>query len=226
MFVLAGIGAAQAQNPLSPRGVVEAFLEATGGSAWEQITSLRQEVELQMMTQGMPISGKMTMVLLYPGYMRNDLVLGTPMGPMELSQVVTPEKAWMQTPHGRQEMPVINFAHQVRGPRPELWMLRDTSYRFVKLERGELNGTPVHIVHVEHEGSTSKLYFEVHSKLLVASESTTPQGVVWNYLRHYRKVGSVLLPHELEITVDGQSVQKLTFTKIELNIPVDKRLFQ
>lgn len=96
----------------------------------------------------------------------------------------------------------------------------------------ELDGAVSHKFNLMRADSTSLvLYVDAETKMetRVSTEAPNPMTgamtTVETNLSDYREVGGTMEPYRIEVVIDGEVFQVVTFQEIQVNVPIDDQLF-
>jgi len=71
----------------------------------------------------------------------------------------------------------------------------------------------------------SEHFFDKESGLLIRSVEPGDMGQNISTFSDYREIKGYKLPHKIEVDAGGQAMINATYTKVELNVPVDESIF-
>ena len=71
----------------------------------------------------------------------------------------------------------------------------------------------------------SEHFFDKESGLLIRSVEPGDMGQNISTFSDYREIKGYNLPHKIEVDAGGQAMINATYTKVELNVPVDESIF-
>ena len=96
----------------------------------------------------------------------------------------------------------------------------------------ELDGSMTHKFNLMRADSTSMVvYLDAATKMekKVTTEAPNPMTgamtTVETKMSDYREVGGTMKPYRLEVVIDGEVFQVVTFQEIQVNVPVDDQVF-
>lgn len=206
--------------------VMMAHIEITGGEeAWKAIQAMRWEADMSTILDTVQLFGKRITVSQYPGYRYTEQTVMNGQIEQKWKVVYTPTEAWMQTPDGKEVMPLENNP-SFQGAKEEITILADPDYQIDPYEKGIWEYKQVYIVTIRHQGETYKRFYNRSTLMLMRVETTKPDGSVYiiSY-SDYRAVGKVLAPFRIEVQPPNMSKQVFSLNSMELNPEVDAKLF-
>jgi len=230
VFILALVFA-QFVNAQSVDDVINQYILARGGK--EKLNSVKSiyfEGTRQMM--GNEVEVKVTKV---DGKLnRVDFEFGGNSG----YTIVTPDKGWTYIPM-RSDKAEEMSADQLKGMQSQLDIagpLVDYATKGYKAElkgKETINGKEAyHIDLTSSTGKTTSYYIDTKTNLLIQirqmAEGRNGEGEkeVITDLSDYKEIGGVMFPQTLTTEGSGQGSGSMTFDKIEVNIPVDEKLYK
>lgn len=164
----------------------------------------------------------------YPLSTRTEMTL--PMG--VITQVVTPDAAFMLSPMGSQDIPGSQRDAMLSDAKTEylaiLKNLGNPQYTFVAAGTEKIGDVDAQIVEINAGGSRTKWYLDPATGRLLRSvtRSGGPMpGDVATEFSAWRNFGPLNLPTASTMTRDGQPMASVTLTNIEVNPVVDANAF-
>ncbi len=112
-----------------------------------------------------------------------------------------------------------------------LTSLRAAGHSLELLGKEDAAGEPAYKIRVTmKDGMTAVYYLDAKTFLpvrTIATVSTAGKDMeVESYPTDYRRVGGIMFAHSIDQRVGGSSIGKLTYEKIEVNEPMDEKIFQ
>jgi hypothetical protein len=155
-------------------------------------------------------------------------VMKTPMG--EMTMVSTPEGGFMITPMGTQDMPGSQ-REAMRGEAKSDFMavLRNVDnpkYTFTAAgteKVGEVTGV---VLQVNADGAQQKWIVDPATGRPLRKYQQGRMGEVISDYKAWKSFDGVNLPVEVSLTQNGESGGGIKLTAVELNPPVDPKLFE
>ncbi len=209
--------------------IVKKHIEARGGI--DAIKAV-QSVQMTGTVEAMGMDIDMTMSMKRPYKMRAQLLIQSMNA--EVNQGFDGETAWVQNPGSDpQELPAAvtgQFKDQadIDGP-----LIGDEEVEVEYMGTEDVNDSPSHKIKLTRKGRPDSIvYLDSSSYLEVKSESEMPNPQTGAMVRaetfssDYRSVGGVQMPHRIEVKMDGNTMQTLTFEKIDLNVELEESLFE
>ncbi len=226
-------GATSAPAMTMEQELVAKHLEANGGmAALQAIESVHMVGEVYMPAAGMNMP--MTITVKRPAMMRVDVKV--PAMNMEVINAFDGETAWADNPMqgGLQKLPadqVVRFREQadIDGI---LVNHEAKGYSVEYVGEAEIKGTPTQKLKVlRPDSSEIFVYLDAETFLQVKTESEAPNPMtgamakVETFMSDFRVVNGVPMPHSMEVMMDGQAFQTITFTEITVNGEIDDAIF-
>lgn len=164
----------------------------------------------------------------YPLATRTEMTL--PMG--VITQVVTPEAAFMVSPMGSQDIPGSQRDAMLSDAKTEflavLKNLGNAQYTFVAAGSEKIGDVDAQIVEINADGASTKWYLDPATGRLLRSVTRSggpmPGDVVTEF-SEWRNFGALTLPTASSMTRNGQPMASITLTNIEVNPAVDANAF-
>lgn len=223
-----------AANAQTADEIIKKYLENTGGEAkWRAVKSWTGSGKMTM--QGMDLDFKMSMKSPNKQHMKIS-VQG-----QEIVQAYDGTDAWMVNPFMGGKDPVKLPPDQAKEMTEE--ELEDEFIDYKKkghevnfLGKQEIDGTQCYKVELiknknnDKEDVTQIYYFDTENFVPIVIASFVRNGPAKGqeartYLSDYQDAGGVMMPFAMESKVNGQTVQKMTFSKISLNENIDDSTF-
>lgn len=214
----------------SPDEIATAYLEAIGGeAAWKEIKSMRFTGKASMQGQEFPFV--MTRAEGNKFYQEVS-VMGS-----KMEQGFNGETAWMLFPlQGINEKTAMSEEESKEFREEEFLDVfidyADRGFKLAAAEGKEIEGTPTYGVRVTNDDGYDKTYyFETENMVPIMVSSVGKAGqtrgmTVEMYLSDYQEVGELMMPMFMDMKINGNTFQKLTMTKGELNVEVDEAIFE
>jgi len=208
---------ANAQDTLNDgRDVIAAAYEATGGDAWRAVSSMVTSNDISILTPQGELAGSGVMSIRFPGYMHAamNLEFEDPSAPAvgEMTQVITPDTAYMQMAQGTQPLP------KGTGPKfasRELELLEKVDATF-ELVVEDIDGVNTYVVTVTDEDEVVVVHYDTETLLRTKSIEMTRGVEVSSEYGNYKEVDGKLIPHRVKRSGGGQS-QTIRTRSVEIN---------
>ncbi|HEX3580660.1 MAG TPA: pitrilysin family protein [Thermoanaerobaculia bacterium] len=149
-------------------------------------------------------------------------VVKTPMG--EMTSVITPSAAFMNTPMGMQDMPASARAEAKFDLLTILKSPEKYTFAAVGSEKvGDVNAT---IVTATLDGASTKWYVEPATGRILRTARNTARGEVVADYADWKPFGGINLPTSLTLSINGEKQGSATVKTVEVNPTVDPKIFQ
>jgi len=210
------VKAGAATQAVNPAEVVKAFITTIGGvEEVKKITSTSAAWDMKM--QGMALT--VTEKELAPNRSMMAMALG---GNVMFKQSFDGEKGYQVQGGVKTDMSAEELARKKSQAHliEQVDYISDPAYKMVFKGAQKVNDADTY--HIEITGPSGKVtdeYYDVKSKLLVRTESTTNGAQQTVDISDYRKVGTVMFPYQSTLTM-GPQVINMTMTDIKLNTGV------
>lgn len=230
-FVFVFVQTASAQ---SVDDIINNYITARGGiDKLHSITSISLEGTRQMM--GNEVQVKVTKV--QNKLFRTDFEFGGNMG----YTIITPDKGWSYIPM-RSDKPDPIPADRLKSMQSELDIsgplvdYKSKGYQAALLGKETVNGKECYKIQLtSSDGKESTYFIDTKTNLLIqtrhkaesngkATGKDAPE-IITN-LSDYKDFGGVLFPQTMGNEGTGMNAGSMTFDKIEVNIPVDEKLYK
>ncbi|MFP5246937.1 MAG: M16 family metallopeptidase, partial [Thermoanaerobaculia bacterium] len=160
--------AAPAGSNAEGMAIANKVAEFMGGkAAIESLTSLRRTASMTMHTPNGAMEAQVNSLVSYPTLSQRN-VMTLPMG--EMTQVATPEAAFMMGPMGTQDMPSSQRESAVNDLRADvlnvLRNLNNPKYTFAANGTETVNGASTQVLEVNADGTAVTWYVEPSGRLL------------------------------------------------------------
>ncbi|WP_020568511.1 hypothetical protein [Neolewinella persica] len=214
----------------SPDEIATAYLEAIGGAeAWKEVKSMRFSGKANMQGQDFPFV--MTRAEGNKFYQEVS-IMGS-----KMEQGFNGETAWMLFPmQGINEKTAMSEEESKEFQEEEFLDVfigyADRGFKLEAVDGKEIEGTPTYGVRVTNEGSYDKTYyFETENLVPIMISSVGKSGqtkgmTVEMYMSDYQEVDGLMMPMFMDMKINGNSFQKLTMTKGEMNVEIDDAIFE
>lgn len=209
--------------------VLQANLDITGGEdRWRDVETIRWEATLSGRVDDLTLTGKRTSVCKFPGYryVEQEILNG---GVTEKYQMVyTPNRAWMNQPDGRKNLPLDQYNPALSCAKEELCILDGDEWTLERMEKTTFQNRPVYKVILSQDNAYYQYrYYDRRTLMHVATEMPMPDDTVMTTLySDFRTKDGLILPYRITVItpqVDGRQVYDIQ--RIELNPDVDNKLF-
>jgi outer membrane lipoprotein-sorting protein len=230
-FVLVFVQTSSAQ---SVDDIINNYITARGGiDKLHAITSISLEGTREMM--GNEVQVKVTKV--QGKLFRTDFEFGGNTG----YTIITPDKGWSYIPMRSDKadpipadrLKLMQSEMDIAGP---LVDYKSKGYQAALLGKETINGKECYKIQLTAaDGNTSLYYIDTKTNLLLQTRHKAeaagrnggkePQEVITNF-SDYKDFGGVLFPQTLGNEGAGMNAGSMTFDKIEVNMPVDEKLYK
>jgi zinc protease len=230
----AAAGAAAATAPAASAGsnaegiaLAKKVVEFAGGKAkLDSVTSMKTTATITAKTPAGMMDIETESLVKFPDMRRN--VMKTPMG--EMTMVSTPDGGFMITPMGTQDMPGSQ-REAMRGEAKSDFMavLRNVDnpkYTFTAAgteKVGDVNGV---VLQVNADGAQQKWIVDPATGRPLRKYQQGRMGEVISDYKSWKSFDGVNLPVEVSLTQNGEAGGGVKLTAVELNPPVDPKLFE
>jgi len=214
----------------SPDEIVTAYVEAIGGAeAWKEITSMRFTGKASMQGQEFPFI--MTRTEGNKFYQEVS-IMGS-----KMKQGFNGETAWMYFPmQGINEKTAMSEEESDEFKNEEFLDVfigyADRGFKLEAVEGKEIEGTPTYGIRVTNDGTYDKtFYFETENLVPIMMSAVSKAGpmkgmTVETYISDYQELDGLMVPMFMDMKINGNTFQKLTMTKGEMNVEVDDAIFE
>lgn len=221
MLLFFAVCGAFALNAQSVEAVLTQYFANTGGlDNWHNLTTTRMEAKMAM--QGMEFPG--TVISKKPNKQRVEVNIQG----MRIVQAYDGETAWWINPFasGEEAQPMPDeMSEQLTNQEFESPFLDyEAKGNQVEYEgTGEVEGAAAHILKLtKKNGDVEYHYFDAEHFVLIMSKTPIKTGPMKGqfaetYFSDFQEVDGMIFPFYMEVKMDGQSVQKMTFTSITTN---------
>lgn len=209
--------------------IIDNYLENIGGKdAWKELTSSKMEAKMSMGPMEFPGS----IVSAEPNLQRLEFdVQGK-----KIVQAYDGETAWMINPFmggkNAQRMPEEDAEEMMKETFQDPFIdYKDKGHTLELIGKKEIEGAETFEVKLTKEdGDIEYHYFETEYfvPIMVKTIMTTGEmkgQAMETYLSDYQEVEGLMIPFFIESKMAGESFQKITITKVELNPEVEEGLF-
>ena len=223
LFVTFGMQAQTADE------IINNYFENTGGAeAWRQLESTKMTAKMSM--QGMEFPG--TIYAAPPNKQRAEInVQG-----QEIISAYNGDVAWMINPMmgsgDPQKMPDAQAEEMKKQEFESPLLDYEKKGHTVSLEGKEtVDGTETYKVKLTRKnGDVEYYYFEPEYYVPIMMEREISNGqmkgqMAKTYLSDYQEVEGLMMPFFIESKINGQTLQKLTITSVELNPEIETEMF-
>jgi len=216
-----------AQDLSTPKAIFEANIEATGGGAWNDVTTMHTVMDMVLDMEMASMLMTMESWIIKPDYMVTKIKMlegppGMPAGAGNSTIYITPEEGWVHGFQGRQEFSSLPAAQRdqlniATYAKDELGLLERSGAVFTLLESREVSGSMAYVIEVEGE-AVARRFYDHDSLLLVALETNSPMGgTMMSTISDYRSSNGVKVAHAITTDFGGMGTQKMTVKSIEIN---------
>jgi len=208
--------------------VIHKYLDAIGGVAnWKKVTSSKAVGKMTVMGTSLDIS-------VYEKPVNKQKVIMNFQG----SDIVTAydgKEAWGINPmtgsKDPQKLPP-EMAKEMSGNEfeDEFIDYKKKGYTAKYLGNEEIDAIKCHKIELNKKGAVSTYYFDTDTGIQIMEKSLGTSGPAAGqelnkYYSDYQEVNGLMIPFTQEVKIGGQSVQKLTFTAVTLNEPMEDSMF-
>ncbi len=207
-------------------------VEGIGGAErLDALETYRSEMAAEATTPQGAMQMKARAVIALPDRMRWEVIL--PFGTMV--QVLNGDASFAQSPQGSGPLPEAQrkqLEKNMKRLAPVLLKHRDEeSFKAVATGAGEVDGTPVELVHVELDGEASTLGIDPETGRILSIQyrGTNFMGAPGDLVQRFsdfREVDGLMLPFASVTTFNGEPMLSGTVESTELDVPVDDSDFQ
>lgn len=228
-FSLLALPTVFAQSFTDAKALLQASLDKNGGAKVAEIKTLKKEGTLTIM--GTPIGdldGTIVEHFQFPGYSKQAQTIGTPMGAMEITNVVTPEKAWSDNSMaGRQELPKDRLG-KITSVSEERELLDEAELK-IELKDGEtFNGKAVYALAYEKNKAQITRFYDKETLLCLGFKGVREEGESTQTYTSYADVNGVKVANAITIEQKGGDQEltiKVKYEKIEANVTLPADMF-
>lgn len=218
-----------AQPYTDAKTLLKASYAKLGGDLWKNVTTMKTTGNMTVGTQMGDLDGTITSTSQFPGYGRQDITIGTPMGEVVILQVVTPTAGWMKQAFNGEENEVDMEAEQlesskVKSANEELDILSDSTATFALTEE-TFESKSVYAVKITENEKVRTRFYDKESLLCVGTKSEGESSIISDY----KEVQGLMIPHKVKRTASNeQGDQEMTMTikTVEINPTVAETLFK
>ena len=206
------------------------LIEASGGTAkLQSVHSIRLKMLVNAKTEQGDMSIDLEQLAVYPD--RSYEKLGLPMG--DITIVTSPAASFMVTDQGTQDLPEAqkeDGMNQLKTSEIQVFQhADDPKYSFTAGGTEKVGGVDAQILDVNADGVASRWYVDPKTgRVLRTSEHVVDMaGAAQRVLdfSDWKEFGGIPFPTKAKITRDGQDGGSVEIKDIEINPPVDEKLF-
>lgn len=231
-FLRADLRKAKAEQPASSaadqaRGMelIRKAQQALGGAAFTGQKTQIAKGSGSVFPPGAPQPMTVSMVLyrVLPDKERSEVTV--PEGTM--AQVISGKQAWVIMGPRTQDVSAQMADQHAYGYDVLRWAGQE-GYTARPLPGAEVDGKKVDVVEVtDAQGHTTRFFLDPETHLVVKLEYTAGSGQSPEiFLSDYRDVSGVKVPFKTRGLQGGQPVMEVTYTEVQVNAPVDEKLFE
>jgi zinc protease len=203
---------------------------AGGAARLAAIHSIRQTQTVNAITPQGPMTIDVESTLVYPDSMRS--VMKMPMG--QMSVVVTPDSAFMDTPMGARDLPASQRDSAMADVKSDdLAVLRNVGqpgYTYNPGGTEKIGAVDTRILNVIAAGSQVRLWIDPQTgriyRRAVKAKAPGSSGENITDYSEWKTFDGITIPVKASSTVDGKPMASVTITNLEVNPTVDPKLFQ
>ncbi len=215
--------------------VVNKYLEATGGvEKWKSVKSMKMEGKVPTP------NGEFPLIILLKGPNKSKVVVNV-QGKELVQAAYDGETGWSLNPFAGGTDAVKLDEEQTKELKDQ--ELEDALIDYKKkghaitLEgKEEIDGVQCYKIKLEKNKNNDKddvteiRYFDAENAVLIMSKSYLRSGPgkgteIQNFVSDYQEVNGLMVPFSMDQRVNGNSVSKITFTKILMNENLDDSVF-
>jgi zinc protease len=198
-----------------------------GGQAKiDAVKSTHSTGTMSVKTPAGPMEMEFDNLMQYPDLHRN--IMKTPMG--EVTMVMTPDAAFMSGPMGTQDLPGSQTTAMRNESRADLiTVLKNIDkpgYTFTVTGTEKVGDVNAQVLEVGTGSSTMKWYVDPATGKLLRKVSQGRQGEAVTEYTEWKTFGGLNLPVAFTITSGGQPSGGGKVTVMEINPPVDPKIFE
>jgi zinc protease len=221
--------AAPKPSASSPEGLalIKKVQSFVGGKAKIDAVQATHTVgSMQAQTPQGPMDVEVDSITKYPDSSRR--IMKTPMG--EMTMVTTPDGAFMSSPMGSQDMPGSQRTMMRGESRADiLGVLKNVDnpkYIFTVAGTTKVGAVDAPILSVDADGSPVKWVVDPSSGKLLQRLSQSPRGDAVTDYTEWKTFDGITLPVSFTTTTNGQPSGSGKLTTMEVNPPVDPKIFE
>ncbi len=224
----------------------KAKAEQPAASAADQTRGLEVVRKVQQALGGAAFTGQKTQVVKGSGTISppgapqpmqiTSLTTYTVMPDKERTELTLPMGSMVQVQVGAQSW--VSFGPQVQDTSAQAGEQRFYGYDVLRragqdgytarpLPDAQVDGKAVKTVEVaDAQGHATRFFIDPATNLVVKLEYTSGGESPEAFFSDYRDVSGVKVPFKVRILQGGQPMMELTYTDVQVNVPVDEKLFQ
>ncbi len=210
--------------------IIAKHIAARGGEAnIKAVNTVKMTGKLEVM--GMDV--EMTNYIKRPGKLRAQLFIKSMNA--EVNQGYDGEMGWMQNPGSDPQPMPKQMSEGMKDQASidgQLMNYADHGYTVEYAGEGMVNDSPAHKLKLIRPEQPESIIFIDKSSYLevkIGGEGVNPQNgqpmQTESFMSDYRSVDGIQMAHVVEVKVDGNTMQKLSMEKIEVNVEIDDSLF-
>ncbi|HYC91712.1 MAG TPA: pitrilysin family protein [Thermoanaerobaculia bacterium] len=189
---------------------------AGGEAALNGVSAMRVASTRNMVTPQGPMTAETVTVVRYPDSLRNELTL--PMG--KVTQVITPQGAFVITPMGTQDLPTSQRDDALNDIKSDvISILRNVNnpkYTF-SANGGELT--------INADGPTVRWVVDPATGRILRTVRTTQRGETTTEYADWKKFGPLNMATSATMTTGGQPSGDMKVSNVEINPTIDANAF-
>lgn len=204
--------------------VAKKYVEAIGGAKkWKAIKT--RKITFSLVTQGMTLPG--TVIGDSDQRERTDIAFNG----MEIVQAYDGTTAWALSPPQGITTPTKLTGAQAEEASSKEFLDEMIDYKArgfeISLEDDEtIGGTAYTKIKLVKKGGKEAFYFfDKETNLMAVKRETGLQGTLDSHYSEYQDVDGVKVPMKIEVKSGGFTVQSITISKTEMNVPVTDDMF-
>lgn len=233
LVALISLPSLYAQQFANAKALLQASYEKSGGDKWKNVQNIHTTGSINI--TGGPygdMEGTIDMTMKFPGSMRMVMGLSVAGQDVEVTQVVTPEKGWVDVSvQGKNDLPedqVKKMSEAIKYPNEEMELL-ETEDTNLTLAEETFENQAVYTVSVKKDDQTSYRYYDKTTLLPIATKSTVEaEGESIETVSHmedYKDVNGLMIAHTHRDKAGEQ--ERTTKSKtVEVNVTIDDKLFK
>lgn len=212
------------------RALLAKVVDALGGAAkLQSVHVLRLKMAIDAKTEQGDMNIDMEQLAVFPD--RSWQKVGTPMG--EITIVTAPASSFIVTPQSTEDMPDAqkeDAMNQLKTSEIQVAQhADDPKYTFTAAGSAKVGGVDAQILDVDADGAQAQWFVDPKTgRVLRTSQHVVdmagPAQRVLDF-SDWKEFGGIPFPTQAKITRDGQDGGSLEVKDVEINPPVDEKLF-
>lgn len=211
---------APASNTAEAMALVRKVQDFVGGkAALDKVQSMKTVLAMTQKTPGGDMDIEMEQTQQFPDSLQQ--VVKTPRG--EMTTVITPSTAFVNTPMGMQDLPASMRAETKFDLMTVLKSPEKYTFGTAGSEKvGDVNAT---IVTVSTDGATAKWYVDPATGRILRTFRNGRRGEMTFDYTEWKEFGGVKLPAATTVTMNGEKQGSATVKSVDVNPAIDPKIF-